>query len=221
MQNVRIGTVEELNYLLQENCWFGNGKNFPIDHLHETSANSRWPWENIWGIYLTMQDCVWMAFWIAITSRQALKKRQIKYVSPDIESGDYIGFVEIYNPEGLALNDLFLSQAYLYLFNSSKYFSVPTVDISCLEETNKMEALVKKGFRKERIFKNDSWQDIFKPEFGGKTTIWLDDWQVAFVNFSKIFPDAEIVLEKPLIEELAKRVEFSPCEIGGDYIKRG
>ncbi|MBI2637652.1 MAG: hypothetical protein HYW88_02010, partial [Candidatus Sungbacteria bacterium] len=79
MEKRTLDSVVALNELLHHNNYFANGKNFPVTHLYETSANSRWPYENIWGIYLTKPHYAWMALWMSITSRTRLKKRQVKY----------------------------------------------------------------------------------------------------------------------------------------------
>ncbi|MFO0719019.1 MAG: HAD family phosphatase [Candidatus Paceibacterota bacterium] len=211
MEILKPQTLEDLNKILCGNRLYANGKNKKVDHFYETVANSKWSLENLWGIYLAKPEYVWMALWMAVTSREKLKKRQIRYILP--KEGDCIGSVEIYNPDKLNLDDIFSKEAYLYLFELDKYQDVEIVDL--YKDPN----LIDDFFSVEKVEKRGVVQDCFVPKFKNKAVIVFDSWQVALTNFEKIIPDKEIVLTDNLIKELSNRVTFVDTEIGKNYIK--
>jgi hypothetical protein len=219
MERIRLDSVKECNALLANNTFAANGKNFPVDHLYATSANSRWPYENLWGIYLAKSDFAWMALWMAVTLRAKMKKRQIAYFCPDKSKRDYIGSIKVFNPERLSAGDILCKTAYLYLFNPGRFRDFLQISVADQKNGNaKMEILAIHDF---------AWQDIMKrgknyhtclDAFGRKSLIDLDEWQMALVGVETIVPDIEIVIGESLIEELAVRVGWSDEEVGNDYL---
>jgi hypothetical protein len=212
MKSIEILNIAELNSFLHQNKDYANGKNIRVDHLYETTANSRWNYENLWGIYLTNSDYAWMALWMAMTSRGKIKKRQIRYIAPN-RKNDFIGSIEIYNPDHLKLEDIFSQEAYLYFFNVNSHPNIEVLDFT------KDPNLFINRFILDQIEKRGITQDYYKPLFSGKVLVKIDDWQVALINYKKIIPTQEIILGKGLIKALSKRVVFTNKEIGQDYIK--
>ncbi len=210
MESIKVSTTSELNKFFNNNRFYVNGKNIKVDHLHETTANSRWEYENLWGIYLTNTDHAWMGLWMAATSRGKVRKRQIRYISP--KEDDFIGRIEIYNPDHLKLEDALCDEAYLYLFDLSKYEGIETLDLA------RNFNLLKDSFRKDEIEKRGVIQNYFLPNFEHRAVVIVDDWQIALINFKKIVPDIELILTKDLIKELSQKVTFTDIEIGQNYI---
>lgn len=138
METKKVKDIAELNSILEGIEYWANGKNFKVDHLHDTKASSRWELENIFGIYLTKPEYAWMALWMAVTSRKNLKKRHLRYFVPKTSQGDFIGKIEIFS-EGDNVADFFCEKAYLYLFDKKKYEDIPTKNYS---QNNKKEKCI-------------------------------------------------------------------------------
>ena len=83
-----INSIEDLQELLKNNCYWANGKSFPVNHLHATGAQSRWEYENVYGIYLTQPHFAWMAMWMGSTNRETVQKRNLTYIIPKTENND-------------------------------------------------------------------------------------------------------------------------------------
>ncbi|MBI5732883.1 hypothetical protein HY967_02920 [Candidatus Jorgensenbacteria bacterium] len=218
MKTQYIDSLESLNEVLKRNLCFANGKNFKIEHLYATSANSRWPHENLWGIYLAKPWYTWMAVWMAITSRSLLKKRQIQYVSPKIAEGDHIGHITLYNPENLSIKEMLCNEAYLYLFEID-WENIEILNIShAITAEIKQRVLLKNGFEEKTIFKRKKEYHALVALTKEKLVVNVDEWQIALINIETIVPTTEVILGKEVIEALASRITWSKEEIGENYI---
>ncbi len=208
METTTVTNLDDINHILSQNSYHANGKNFKIDYLYQTVANSRWNYENIFGIYLAKPEYAWMAFWMAITSREMVRKRQIQYISP--RGKDSVGNIVIYNPENLSLDDMLCEKAYLYLFDID-------TNIEVLDLTT-CNSVLQAMFVWSKIERGDVIKTGYKPLFRNKTLVDIDRWQVALVNYEKYTPIKEIILSKKLIKELKHRIIFTQKEIGKNYI---
>jgi len=210
MESRIITDVTELNKFLEEKKFYANGKNNRVDHLHETTAGSRWPLENIRGIYLAKPDFAWMAVWMAVVSRKRFRKRQICYFPP-AAGGKPLGGIGIYDPVRVGLSGSLCGEAYLYFFDLEPLSGVRTID------PRKDKNIFDKEFR---IIPSDGTGAgfFYKPVFAERSIVIVDEWQVALVNFGKIVPVLEMVLSEEFISELGKWVRSVPDEIGKDYI---
>ena len=214
-----LDSLESCNTLLQENSYLANGKNFRVNHLYATSAKSRWPHENIWAIYLAKPQFAWMALWMAMTSRNQLKKRQIRYIRPEAAAGDYIGRIEIFNPQNINPTDLLCQEAYLYLFDPEILRGFARLDISNIGGgTNKQESLLNSGFKCRAIRQRGKHYDAFVYSQSDNLIVDIDEWQAAIVSVEKIVPNIEVILTRTLIEQLATRIQWLEEEVGEDYI---
>lgn len=211
MKNITITNLSDLNNLFSKNVYYANGKNFRIDYLYPTCANSRWNYENIYGIYLAKPQYTWMAFWMAITSRQKIRKRQIKYVHP--KENDSIGSITINNPDDILLEEILCNEAYLYLFDINKDMGVLNLDQNDL--------ILKTKFQWSKITMGENIKAGYKPLFKEPTLVDVDCWQIALTNYDKCIPIKEIILNKQLIEELKDRITFVKEEVGENYIILG
>lgn len=209
-----IRTIDGLQRLLSEKRYCANGKNYPVNHLYDTAAESRWPRENLWGIYLTNPEHAWMALWMAVTSRSGLKKRHLRYLRPT--AGDSIGRIEIYNPARAALEDLLLSRAYLYLFDPSRFAGIGALDLSAAADSS--ATLEKSGFTLQTITKGAKVRRGYVHASPERKVVLIDAWQVALVNFGMLVPDLEVVLHREVIEDLRARIGFADTEISRDYL---
>ena len=220
MEKRVLDSIDSCNTLLKTNGFWANGKNFQVDILYATSASSRWPYENIWGIYLAKPHFAWMALWMAVTSRTRLKKRQIRYFFPDMANGDYIGQVGIFNPELLELKDIVCEKAYLYLFDQKYFPNLRKIDISGKEDENKKaEALIKYGFEQKTVFRRGkNYNNAYVFSTSDPVIVDIDDWQIALVNIEEITPNIEITITNKLITELSGRIQWLNEEVGENYI---
>ena len=219
MEKRVLDSIDSLNTLLKTNTFPANGKNFQVDRLYATSAVSRWLYENIWGIYLAKPQFAWMALWMAVTSRARLKKRQIKYFFPDTANGDYIGRVEIFNPDNLELKDIVCEKAYLYLFEPKNFQNLRKIDVSLEKNGNKKaKILLGYGFKQKTVFKRGKNYNAYVYSANEKILVDIDDWQVAIVNIEEIEPSIEFTLSSNLIKELAGRIQWLKEEVGENYI---
>ena len=211
-----IHTPDELNALLAERRYCANGKNLPAEHLYETVAASRWPCENLLGVYLTNPDHAWMAVWMAVTKRDRLRKRQLRYLRPAVAAGEHIGRIEIYNPDHAAKAELFCERAFLYLFDPGRFADASVVDVS--GERDKVAALERRGFRFQAVERRGWARNGYAPDSSLKQVVIVDAWQMAVVNYGSLVPDVRVTLAEDLISRLAERVTFCPDEIGEAYL---
>lgn len=212
----KLSRPEDLNALLAERRWYANGKNFPVDQLHETIAVSRWPRENLLGIYLTNPEHAWMAVWMAVTRRDCLRKRQLRYRRPATGNNDCLGRLEIYSPETVKIPALLAERAHLHLFDSTRFRDLPILDISGADGgTAALELL---GFRRHEVSRRGWKRNGYVLESGAPALVVIDAWQVAVVNQNALVPDVRVALEPELISRLTDRITFSPTEIGADYL---
>lgn len=218
MERIVFASIKSCNSFLKTNNYLANGKNFRLDFLYATSANSRWPYENIWGIYLTKSQFTWMALWMAVTSRSRLQKRQIRYFFPDTMNGDYIGRIAIYNPRDLSRHDVIQEKAYVYLFNPLAFQSLTRLDVSGEIKFAKKTALINNGFEQKIVKRRGKTYHTFISSLTHPLFVDIDEWQVAIVGIEEIVPDIEIILEKEFIQELAARILWHEEEIGENYI---
>lgn len=217
MNRVAVTSLEQLSQQLQEGEGWANGKNFPVDHLHATVAESRWPYENIHGIYVTNAAHTWMALWMAVCNREALRKRHLRYLAP--QASDVVGKLEIFSSTDVAA--CLVPRGYLYLFGSKQYLERgEVVDISEVPKAEKVAALTDHGFRWRKIMRHNQLQRALVDTTPGPRTVLVDDWQVALTNVPQIIPDHEIVIEPLVVQALLGRVALSASEIGEDYIVR-
>ncbi len=217
MKSASVTSIESLNGKLAYGKKWANGKNFPVDHLHATIAESRWDPENIFGIYLTNESYAWMALWMAISNRSTLRKRQIGYQRPD-QNDDHIGSVEIFTE--MAATEVVGEKGYVYLFDPIVCSAGrQIVDITELPKDQKTASLINNGFE---------WQQIERRgrEVSGlidltlePRVVLIDAWQLALTNTVSIIPDEELIIEKPVIEQLVGRIALTRIEIGEDYIR--
>ncbi len=208
MEKIAVNTIDDLDGILRNNTCWANGKNYKIDDLHSTGANSRWLYENIWGIYLTDASHAWMALWMAVTDRIKIKKRDITYVRP---RSDSIGRIAVF-AEGR--EGLFVDEAYLYFFRPRQ---CREIDLRKIQD-NKLQKLLELGFVEKEIRKNGRLQKNYFPPDSKPCIVRVDSWQIALVNCQKIRPDIELVVKNNLILELSSRVSFSEGPSTENYI---
>jgi hypothetical protein len=219
-EKIVLNSIEECNGLLKKNSMFANGKNIRVTSLYETSAKSRWDYENLWGIYLAKPEFAWMALWIAITSRTSLRKRQIKYIPPQTEKGDYIGKISIYNPENIELEKIFSREAYIYLFNNKQFLNFSLFDISDANKEEKGPEIFRNGFVRDTVIRRGREYKTIVKHQAVPTLVDIDEWQVAVIGIPEIVPDIEVVITAELIKELESRITWSPAEVGEEYIEK-
>jgi len=218
MKRVLIDSFESCQRLLEMNRCFANGKNIQVDLLYATSANSRWPYENIWGVYLAKPQFAWMALWMAVTSRSRLQKRQVRYFIPKTAEGDYIGKIAIYNPQNLSRQEVVQEKAYLYLFDPVSFQGLPRLDISDQPKSAKKTALIRSGFEQKIVKRREKTYSALVNSSGSSLLVDIDEWQVAIVGPEEVVPSIEVVLDRELTRQLVKRIQWSDEEIGEDYI---
>ena len=219
IENQTVDSISVLNKLLKHNYFFANGKNFPITHLYETSANSRWPYENLWGIYLTKPHFAWMALWMAVTSRASLKKRHVKYFSPARVLGDHIGGISIFNPDALELKDILCEKAYLYFFDPLFLQNLPCINLSEVKSAaEKIAELTKNSFDQRTFAKREKNYTAYVNSSNENLVVDIDDWQVAVINVEKLVPVIEIMLTGKIIGELGNKIEWLKKEVEENYI---
>lgn len=211
-----IHTPDDLNALLAKRRYCANGKNLPVGHLYETVAASRWPHENLLGIYLTNPDHAWMAVWMAITRRDRLRKRQLRYLRPAVDAGDSLGRIEIYDPARAVVSDVFCDRAFLYLFDQDRFAGASVVDIS--GENDKVAALERRGFRRQIVERRGWAREGYVPDSAARQVVIVDAWQIAVVNAETMAPDVQVTLAGDLIRQLSPRVTFCSDEIGEAYL---
>lgn len=216
MRSLSIETVESLNQAFRENPGWANGKNFPVDHLHATVAESRWEYENIHGIYLTNEPHAWMALWMAVTNRNILRKRHIGYMRPT-EADDSLGRIKLFT-QTPAVDNLCQS-AYVYIFNPSTFQDRETVDVSAVPKEDKVPLLLENGFERQEVERRGKLYDGLVDITGKSRVIHVDEWQIALTNSPDIIPDTELAVRQNAIKQLAGRIAVSHIEIGEDYIQ--
>ncbi len=215
MERIYVKNLAELNDILSEGRYYANGKNIPVDHLYATAANSRWKYENIWGIYLTNEYYSWMALWMAVTSRDKIRKRQIRYIAPKKEGGDFIGTIEIYNPDDITHQDIFCDNAYLYLFSKDRFLNMAKID---LRNSPNGADLFSQRFQSKEVAKSGELRECYVSRSTEPIMTLIDNWQVACINIDQLVPDKELILTKELIDTLSRQVSHTDKEIGQDYI---
>jgi hypothetical protein len=218
MKRVILDSLPLCNEFLKANKCFANGKNFPVTHLYATAAQSRWCYENLWGIYLTKPQYTWMALWMAATSRSHLKKRQIQYHRPQREVGDYVGHITIYSPDVNPV-DFLCDQAYVYLFDLQAFENLSLLDISSIRQSSNPEHFLNShGFARRIVERRSRIYDAWLHNSQEPLLVDVDEWQVACINREQIAPSTEIVLTKNLISQLESRVKLFSGEVGENYI---
>jgi hypothetical protein len=204
MESIRVEDLDFLEDILEQGYW-ANGKNIQVDHLHQTGANSRFPKENIYGIYLADEQHAWMAFWMAVTDRELVRKRSLRYIA----SGG-VGHLEVDSDAPGILR----SQAYLYLFDPPQ--ELARIDIRGIP--NPDEAMRESGFEMREVIRHGvGQQNYFSPS---PSIVHVDNWQLAITGIPEIYPDAELVLTRSLIEQVRDRVQRTADEIGENYLMR-
>ncbi len=216
MKSIALETAQELNDTLRANTGWANGKNFPVDHLHATVAESRWEYENIHGIYLTNEQHAWMGLWMGVCNRNVLRKRHISYMRPK-SSVDAIGRIGLFT--NTTPEDSVCDAAYLYLFEPSKFRDREIVDIRGVPKPNKVETLLANGFVRKDITKRGRQQPGLVDATGVERVVLVDEWQIALTNFPDIVPDTELVIRRTAIAELAGRISIMSSEVGENYIE--
>lgn len=212
-----IQTESDLQRLLSLNRAYANGKNHRVDHLYATAAQSRFPTENIYGIYLARPTHVWMAVWMAITDRVKIKKRRLRYITP--RAPDHIGALCVGGVTTFVdPRDWLCTEAYLYLFGPARLPSEQR-DHQDQTETTLLATLASRGYRWQDIERNGSIRRALVPPPGEPAQIiGIDRWQVVVVNTPTIVPTIEIVLTTSVIDALAKRIIPQREIVGRDYL---
>jgi hypothetical protein len=215
--SITVHTEADLQRLLSLNRAYANGKNVRVTHLYATAAQSRFPAENIFGIYLTRPAYVWMAVWMAVTDRLRLQKRRLQYVTP--KGDDHIGTLLI---GGITQNthprEWLRTEAYLYLFGPVR-LPQETLEFSDQEEPVLFAALARRGYRWQNIERKGSVRRALVPPPGDpQMIIGIDRWQVAVVNVPTLVPTIEIILTESVIDALAKRVIPQRDIVGKEYL---
>lgn len=208
MKTVTICSEKELHDLLRKNTAYANGKNNPVTHLYATAAQSRFVYENVYGIYLARPRFVWMAVWIAVTNRECMRKRHLRYRSPC--HPDSIGSLVIGGVgEKCGARDLLCDKAYLYFFDRA---SLPLSEVDLSQEPNEEQLLAKlagQGYVWQMIERRGQTRRAFvPPKAEVPALVILDSWQVVAVNVPTLVPTCEAILTDSLIRELANRVSF-------------
>lgn len=216
MKTVTVESIPELMPWVEKGAAWANGKNFPVDHLHETIAESRWPYENIHGIYLTNESHIWMALWMAISRRGSLSKRHIRYFAPT--SADPLGQVEVYSSD---MASCLGKKGYLYLFNPVLYLATGRlVDIRDVPKSEKVDALLDEKFEWANMVRHGKTQAALLDKTREPGVVLVDEWQIALTNTPRAIPDTEIIIEQLAIKGLVGKVALSKTEVGEEYIVR-
>lgn len=216
MRTVSIETCAELNDNLLGNTFWANGKNFSVDHLHATISESRWEYENIHGIYLTNENYAWMALWMAVSNRGALRKRHISYIKSS-QSSDAVGSIELFTE--LQPEEALCNEAYLYLVDPEGFDDADIVDIREVPKANKVERLLDQGFERRLVERKGILKQGVVDLSEKERIVLVDEWQVALTNITEIVPDTELAIRRTAIAELAGRVSLTNSEVGEDYIR--
>lgn len=221
VEKIFVDSIKECNALLKDNSFWANGKNFHVEHLYPTAASSRWPSENLWGIYLAKPRFAWMALWMAITDRKKIKKRQIKYFPPKIFGDDCAGKIAVFNPENIGLNDILCRNARLYLFNPAPFNELPKIYLSKTDdEDTKMDTLTGCGFVYRMVVCRGKIYQAYIKEGKEKMIVDVDRWQIALLNAGDLMPDKEVILGENLIKELGKRIRWLKAPVDRNYLKK-
>ncbi|OGZ65760.1 MAG: hypothetical protein A2822_04435 [Candidatus Staskawiczbacteria bacterium RIFCSPHIGHO2_01_FULL_41_41] len=195
-----INSIEGLNGFLKNNRYWANGKSFPVDHLHATGAQSRWEYENVYGIYLTQPHFAWMAMWMGSTDRERVQKRNLTYVRP--ENGDWIGAIRIYSLDS-GVKELYSKNGcFLYLFDPENYKEAQTIDLQKLSAQEKISYLLNNNFSRKEITRKGKSQSNIVSESLERTIIEIDSWQMTLVNVDVIRPDIEVHVESEVLKNL-------------------
>lgn len=216
-KQIEIKTLNELNSFLEKTYFWANGKNIKIDHLHTTCAESPRKYENLCAIYLTKPNYAWMGVWMAVTSRNKLRKRNLRYIKPDSLQEDHIGSLEIFS-EKEDLEDCFCEQAFLYFFDPEKYKEIRVIDCSNVPLIDKIAYLKSKGFEDASFERKGELYPTYKFPSNEKVIVLVDEWQVALVNIERIVPDIEVYLGRGIIRELQGRVIKASSAVDDNYI---
>lgn len=218
MKILHLDSLGDLNVLLANNCIPANGKNMAVDQLYPTAASSRWPHENIWGVYLAKPTHAWMAVWMAVTSRQCLRKRQLGYIRPEPKRGDHVGRVVVYNPQHEMIPDLLAGEPHLYLFDPEPLSHLPRAQLVWPDPQLRGSTLQLLGFRWQEIHRRGrTYRALVHPHIR-PMVVDLDEWQIAVAGEMVLIPTVDIVLSPKLVLELSQRIISSDREIGADYI---
>lgn len=210
MTTVQLHHISELSDLLASGCYWANGKNSRVDHLHRTGAQAALAKENIYGIYLANEEYAWMAFWMAITDRSVLRKRNLLYFRP---SGDSrLGRLQIPPQQNWSCH-----QAYLYLFASRDFADLPVIDLRQVRHDER--ELEQRGFSLQSILRHGETQRNYCYENEAPRLVLIDEWQVSLINIPQVVPSIEVVLTPSLIEEASRCVVFSDEPIVGHYLR--
>ncbi len=210
-----IQSTHELDSLLSLRKYCANGKNQLVGDLYDTVAESRWQAENLLAVYLTNPEHAWMAVWMAVTRRDRLKKRQLRYLRPRTGE-DGLGRLEIHHHGRPPVENLFCSEAHLYLFDQERFADAEVLDIS--REKDKVSVLLQNGFKQETVVRRRWSRQGFVLDRPARRIVVVDEWQFAVVGYGSVAPDLHVTLGADLITSLSRRTEIHENEIGEDYI---
>lgn len=208
MKEQTVQTEIELNDFLKDNHFWANGKSFRVDHLHATGAQSRWDYENIYGIYLTNPEHAWMAVYMALIDRNKFRKRAITYFRPQEESQDYLGRIAIFQEsDDQITSDQVVSPegAFIYLEDPLKHDELDCIDVSEVAKDAKLTELVKQGFGLKTFRRRGILQQNYFLSNNRQALVNIDEWQVALTGVENIFPSVELHIPPSLALELADR----------------
>ena len=217
MRQVQLATMEDLNRWLAATTCYANGKNIPVDHLYPTVAQSRFDYENVLGVYLTKPRFSWMALWMALLNRKALRKRQIEYYPPDLATGDAIGSIGVHLPDPTAVIDeqLFVERAYVHLFSLIRLDIDHLVDLVGVPTHQKVAVLQERGFHWGTHRRRGYEHRALLAPLPQPILIDVDEWQVVLCQLPRVLVDVQLVIEPALVKALAarvKRISHAPSE---------
>lgn len=217
MNRVSVTSLGQLHEQIFSGAGWTNGKNFPVDHLHATVAQSRWAYENIHGIYVANETHDWMAVWMAVSKRETLRKRQLRYIAPT--AAHILGGLEVFT--SIDISNCLNNRGYLYSFQPDDYLETgQAVDISEVPKPEKTGALLQSGFEWSEIERRGEQRKALVDTTGEPRIVRVDEWQIALTNRNRILPETEIIIEESAIRQLLGYVALSSAEVGEDYIVR-
>ncbi|MFA5186175.1 MAG: hypothetical protein WC551_06825 [Patescibacteria group bacterium] len=216
----KVASLDGLNGLLRGNLLYANGKNFRVDHLHATAAESRFEYENLFGIYLTEPAHAWMAVWMAAANREVLKKRQLEYYRPAADSKDRIGRLGVHLPDTDHLpGNVLVERAYVYFFDLAAMDELYFTEVNWCEGKQRMTILQGYGFDPKSLELRGRNVTAWVPDHERPMAIKLDAWQVAVVNVPRLVPTVEAELQPSLMSELRERIFLLDHEPGENYLR--
>lgn len=216
----KVASLDGLNCLLRGNLLYANGKNFRVDHLHATAAESRFAYENLLGIYLTDPKHAWMAVWMAVANREVLKKRQLEYCRPAADSKDRIGRLSIHLPGADHLpENVLVEKAYVNFFDLTAMDGLYFTEVNWCAGRQRLTILQGLDFDPKPLELRGRTVTAWAPDHERPMAIKLDAWQVVVVNVPRLIPTVEAELQPSLISELRERTFLINHEPGEDYLR--